>query len=149
MDFIVERALADRDDNVVPHDLSDRKNDAELKSLLKSLQPKIRVFGCGGCGSNTVARLELEGVFDGTYVRGLAVNTDAPETSSRVRSTVKRKRWTMPVLLDSAGTASNLMNPRGNIPFSIFLDRKHRVAYSHESYKSGDEAKYKKVITDL
>jgi cell division protein FtsZ len=77
VDFIVERALADRDDNVAPHDLNDKKNDAELKSLLKSLQPKIRVFGCGGCGSNTVARLELEGVFDGTYVRGLAVNTDA------------------------------------------------------------------------
>jgi len=77
VDFIVERALADRDDNVTPNDQNDRKNDAELKSLLKSLQPKIRVFGCGGCGSNTVARLELENLFDGTYVRGLAVNTDA------------------------------------------------------------------------
>ena len=64
MDFIVERALADRDDNVTPNDQNDRKNDAELKSLLKSLQPKIRVFGCGGCGSNTVARLEAEGLFE-------------------------------------------------------------------------------------
>ena len=48
-----------------------------MEELLKSLQPKIRVFGCGGCGSNTVARLEQEGLFDGEYVKGMAVNTDA------------------------------------------------------------------------
>nr|MCS5557477.1 hypothetical protein [Arenicellales bacterium] len=74
---IVERAAAFDPNIVRPSDKGDMKNDAELKSLLKSLQPKIRVFGCGGCGSNTVARLELEGLFDGTYVKGLAVNTDA------------------------------------------------------------------------
>ena len=49
----------------------------DLENLLKSLQPKIRVFGCGGCGSNTVARLEQEGLFDDEYVKGMAVNTDA------------------------------------------------------------------------
>ena len=74
---IVERAAAFDPNIVRPSDQGDMKNDAELKSLLKSLQPKIPVFGCGGCGSNTVARLELEGLFDGTYVKGLAVNTDA------------------------------------------------------------------------
>jgi len=77
VDFIVERAKEYVSDEVVPKAPGATQSDAELKNLLKSLQPKIRVFGCGGCGSNTVARLELEGLFDGTYVKGLAVNTDA------------------------------------------------------------------------
>ena len=52
-------------------------DNAELHQLLKSLQPKIRVFGCGGCGGNTVDRLNSAGLLDEESVRGYAVNTDA------------------------------------------------------------------------
>ena len=56
----------------------DRKsNDEDLKRLLESLQPNIAVFGCGGCGSNTVARLTSEGLFARERVKGVAINTDA------------------------------------------------------------------------
>ncbi len=51
--------------------------DAELESLLQTLQPRIRVYGCGGCGCNTVERLQQEGLLDDDIVRGYAVNTDA------------------------------------------------------------------------
>ncbi len=77
MKHLIERVLELHDDEGIPKAPVGTESDSELKSLLRSLQPKIRVFGCGGCGSNTVARLELEGLFDGTYVKGLAVNTDA------------------------------------------------------------------------
>jgi len=49
----------------------------ELRELLLSLQPRIRVFGCGGCGGNTVSRLQNEGLLSEDSVRGYAVNTDA------------------------------------------------------------------------
>ena len=52
-------------------------NDEDLEKLLETLQPNISVFGCGGCGSNTIARLSSEGLFDREKVRGLAINTDA------------------------------------------------------------------------
>ena len=52
-------------------------NDEALERLLETLQPNIRVFGCGGCGSNTIERLTSEGLFDRDRVGGLAVNTDA------------------------------------------------------------------------
>ena len=52
-------------------------NNAELHELLKSLQPRIRVYGCGGCGGNTVDRLNAAGLLDEDSVRGYAVNTDA------------------------------------------------------------------------
>ena len=52
-------------------------NEAELKALLESLQPRIRVYGAGGAGCNAVSRLSEEGLFDSSYVTGYAINTDA------------------------------------------------------------------------
>ncbi len=74
---IIDRVLELQEDEGIPSAPVDTESDSELIQLLSSLQPRIRVFGCGGCGSNTVARLEQEGLFDDTYVRGMAINTDA------------------------------------------------------------------------
>ena len=74
---LINRVLELDEESELPTGRIDTESDPELQSLLMSLQPKIRVFGCGGCGSNTVARLEHEDLFDDDYVRGIAVNTDA------------------------------------------------------------------------
>ncbi len=52
-------------------------NEEELKALLESLQPRIRVYGAGGAGCNAVNRLAEEGLFENSYVTGYAINTDA------------------------------------------------------------------------
>ena len=52
-------------------------NEDELKRLLESLQPRIRVYGVGGAGCNAVSRLFEEGLFNSRYVTGHAINTDA------------------------------------------------------------------------
>jgi len=52
-------------------------SEEELKALLESLQPRIRVYGAGGAGCNAVSRLSEEGLFDSSYVTGYAINTDA------------------------------------------------------------------------
>ena len=59
-------------------------NDAELKRLLESLQPRIRVYGAGGAGCNAVSRLHEEGLFENRYVTGHAINTDAQELQPRL-----------------------------------------------------------------
>ena len=74
---LINRVLELDEESELPLGPIDTDSDPELQNLLMSLQPKIRVFGCGGCGSNTVARLEHEDLFDDEYVRGVAVNTDA------------------------------------------------------------------------
>ncbi|MEM4950064.1 MAG: cell division protein FtsZ, partial [Thermoplasmatales archaeon] len=48
--------------------------DAELIEVLKSLKTNIKIFGCGGSGSNTVTRIMEEGI-QGADV--IAANTDA------------------------------------------------------------------------
>jgi len=49
----------------------------ELRALLESLQPRIRVFGVGGAGCNALNRLYDEGLFVNSYVTGYSINTDA------------------------------------------------------------------------
>ena len=52
-------------------------SEVELKALLESLQPRIRVYGVGGAGCNAIGRLHAEGLFENSYVTGYAINTDA------------------------------------------------------------------------
>lgn len=79
----------------------------------------------------------------------LAIATDGPETRSRVRSVARRKRWTIPVLVDAAGTAVSKMNPRGQTPYTMFVDREGRLAHVHVGYKNGDEVAYETLIKKL
>ena len=74
---LINRVLELDEESELPTGRIDTASAPALQNRLLSLQPKSRVFGCGGCGSNTVARLEHEDLFDDDYVRGIAVNTDA------------------------------------------------------------------------
>ncbi len=49
-------------------------DDAELEEILQTLRVKIKIIGCGGGGSNTIARLSDEGVVGAEM---FAANTDA------------------------------------------------------------------------
>ncbi len=84
---------------------------------------------------------------DGLVV--LAVSTDGPETASRVRTVVKQRKFTMPVIHDVSGELLSQLNPRGNNPYTLFIDRHGQKAFAHEGYSSGDEKKYLKVIKAL
>ena len=77
MKHIIDRVLELQEDESTAQNTPEPVEDLNLQDLLKSLQPKIRVFGCGGAGSNAVARLEAESLFDDEYVKGMAINTDA------------------------------------------------------------------------
>ena len=79
----------------------------------------------------------------------LAIATDDPNTISKVRMTVKQKRLTMPVLLDPQGSVMALLNPRGGLPFSVYIDKQGRVASTHDGFASGDEAQITAVIKTL
>lgn len=69
----------------------------------------------------------------------LAVATDNAQTINKVRSTVKRKRWKMPILLDTDGQVSGDLNPRGAAPYTMYLDRNLKLAGDHDGYAPGDE----------
>ena len=41
------------------------------------------------------------------------------------------------------------LNPRGSVPYTIFLDRSGRIAYAHGGYQSGDEVHYRALLDQL
>lgn len=79
----------------------------------------------------------------------LAINTDGPRTMSEVRRFVKRKKLTIPQLLDADGAMLQKLNPRGVMPFTLYLDRQHRIAETADKFSPGDEAKIEAVIGKL
>ena len=76
MRHIIDRVLELQEDTPEAQQ-TPSPEEQDLVNLLKTLQPRIRVFGCGGCGNNTVSRLSDEGLLDDEYVVGWAINTDA------------------------------------------------------------------------
>ena len=81
MRHLIERVLELSDEEqakISPNELPPGQgSEEELRALLESLQPRIRVYGAGGAGCNAINRLHEEGLFDNSYVTGYAINTDA------------------------------------------------------------------------
>ncbi len=68
------------------------ERDLELEEIIKGLQTRIAVIGCGGGGSNTMSRMTEEGIYGANLV---ALNTDAQHlirTKSDTRILIGRKR---------------------------------------------------------
>lgn len=78
-----------------------------------------------------------------------AIATDGPETVASVRSIVRQKRWSHKVATDPSGSVAAKLNPRGSVPYTLFLDREGRIAYAHGGYQSGDEGHYAKLLEQL
>jgi len=82
-------------------------------------------------------------------MRVLAISMDGPETAADVRATVKRYRWSMPIIHDKDGSITSVHNPRSAAPYTIFIDRQGRIAYAHEGFSQGDQDQLEKRIDDL
>ncbi|MCP4501964.1 MAG: TlpA family protein disulfide reductase [Deltaproteobacteria bacterium] len=80
---------------------------------------------------------------------GIAISTDAPETSATVASVVKRKGLRLPVAHDADGNVTARLNPQGSNPYTVFVDKKGRVALRHEGYSPGDEKNHEKILRIL
>jgi cell division protein FtsZ len=65
---------------------SGQMTDEELASVVKDLETKITVVGCGGAGGNTVTRMMEEGIHGAKLV---AANTDAQHLADEVAADTK------------------------------------------------------------
>ena len=78
--------------------------------------------------------------------RVIAVSIDGPESTADIRSVIKRYRLKMPVIHDKEGSIIATWNPRATVPFSVFIDRRSRVAYSHVGFSKSEQYKLEKKI---
>ena len=75
-----------------------------------------------------------------------AISTDDENTVAKVKPLVKSKGWNFPVLLDTNADVVRLYYAQ-SVPFSVILDKKGMIIYSHLGYMKGDEENVKKIVT--
>jgi peroxiredoxin len=131
--------------------LKDLKN---KKVHIKDLKGKVVMVSfwatwCVPCKRELDDLAKLYKKRHGEGLEVLAIATDGPETFSEIRGVVKRHRWPFRILPDKEGEVTSILNPRGNVPFSMYVDRQGRLAYEHEGYAQGDAKKMAKKIAEL
>jgi len=74
-----------------------------------------------------------------------AISTDDENTVAKVKPLVKSKGYNFPVLLDTNSDAVRLYYAQ-SVPYSVILDKKGMIIYSHLGYMKGDEIKVKQIV---
>lgn len=92
---------------------------------------------------------EYKKIYKDYKVKGFkmfAISTDDERTVAKVKPFVKSKGFEFPVLLDTNSDISRLYYAQ-SVPYSVILDKKGMIIYSHLGYMKGDEAKVKEIIS--
>ena len=76
----------------------------------------------------------------------LSISMDEPESQGDVRPFVKQRGFSFPVLLDTDTQVTNQFNPRRAAPYSLVIDRRERISWTHEGYVPGDEKKLEAAV---
>lgn len=79
----------------------------------------------------------------------IAISTDNASAISKVESYVKSKRLSLTVLLDPDTNVARVFNPSLKIPFTVIIDKKGDIVYSHTGYMPGYENVLLKEIEKL
>ncbi len=74
---------------------------------------------------------------DGLLV--VAVSIDGPKSIAEIESFVSQHGYTFPVVLDKDTSLLERYNPRGDVPFSLVIDKHGQVVETHQGYNPGDE----------
>lgn len=76
----------------------------------------------------------------------LAITIDGPNTLPQVSQVVKNKGMIFPILLDQETEVMDRYNPKGQLPFTVVIDRKGSIVLKRASYTAGDEASMRSLI---
>jgi thiol-disulfide isomerase/thioredoxin len=81
--------------------------------------------------------------------RVLAVAVDDASTASRIPSFAKRLAVTFPIIHDASGELRNKLAPGSDVPFTVVIDKRGRIAWTHAGYREGDGAALASVVRAL
>ena len=80
----------------------------------------------------------------------VAVSTDGPDSIAEVEGYVEKRGYRFPVVLDARSELLARYNPRGDVPFSMIIDRAGNIVETHQGFSPGDEVDLEaRVLPDL
>jgi thiol-disulfide isomerase/thioredoxin len=83
-----------------------------------------------------------------TGLKIYAVSVDDSQSSAKVLSVVKGKRWKFEILLDKNQDLMRAMNFQMP-PFTVLCDGKGNIIYTHNSYVEGDEFLFEEKLNAI
>lgn len=122
------------------------------KSILKPNKPTIISFWATWCKpclqeihsvNQNIEEWRKEVNFD-----FIAISTDDSRSKNKVFNLKSIKKWQFDVFIDENGDLQRAMNVL-NIPYTIILDKNHKIIYQHTAYAPGDEEEYFEVLKKL
>ncbi len=78
----------------------------------------------------------------------LVINTDTPNSLSRVESYWRSQRYEMPLLLDPASRVFERLNGR-SLPYALMVDRNGEIVQVDTGYLPGDDKKIEELVAEL
>jgi peroxiredoxin len=79
----------------------------------------------------------------------LAISVDGPETLSQVSSVAQRTGMIFPVLLDEDTRVMDRYNPKGEMPFTLVVDRAGVIVLKRSGYLPGDKESSRKLLAAI
>lgn len=79
----------------------------------------------------------------------IAISSDDVSAFSKVESYIKGKGFTFLVLLDPDSSVTRILNPSQMLPFTLMIDKKGDIVYTHTGYMPGYEKQLIKKIEAL
>jgi len=77
-----------------------------------------------------------------------AISTDNERTVAKVKPFVKSKNYNFPVLLDTNSDVARIYYAQA-VPFSVILNEKGYIVYTHLGYMRGDELNVRNTVSEL
>jgi peroxiredoxin len=76
----------------------------------------------------------------------LAISVDGPDTASGIPAKVKSTGMNFPILLDEETEVMDRYNPKGELPFTIVVDRSGTIVLKRASYQPGDTKSWQMLV---
>lgn len=126
--------------------LLDGKN-TTLDELLKDGPILVNFWAtwCAPCKKEMIYLDRFHQKYSENGFKILAVSTDSPRSTSKVKSYIRAKKFTFIVGLDPNQQVAQKMNAI-LLPTSILINRNREIVWFHQGYIPGDEVEIEKQI---
>lgn len=92
---------------------------------------------------------ELVKIYDQKKAKGfvvLAISVDGPDTASQIPAKVKATGMNFPILLDEETEVMDRYNPKGEMPFTVLVDKSGKIVLKRAGYQPGDEKSMQSLV---
>ena len=132
----------DQQGRIAPNfDLEDINGDIFELNETKGKGPIILSFFasiCKPCRDQTEAFSKIYSEYKVEGMVLIAISTDDQKTVAKVKPYIKSKGYTFPVLYDTNNDVARMYYAMA-VPYSVIINKKGRIVYTHLGYMKGDE----------